>query len=388
MVIMKTNTVNTCEKEIRPKMFQYSSGVTLVELLIASALSITILGGMLHLMEGTKITSRLNESLSSIHLTGHYTLDTLRHALKYRGFEGCKRPVSLDPTQESLIDWNEGAEFTSITSSNFPLTNVAQSSLRGHEVDANGVWSPEPNADLVTLRDSVTPSPRPNSDVISVYYVSSDAVPLNTDMTVLSDNLQINDATLTFAQNDQVLIGDCSRSDIFEISNAPGSSLPITLEHADSVNASENLSYLFQTNAELRLAYVDTYYVGDTGRETENGDTVYALYRFRNGSSTEIVEGVENLQLLYGEELATGNVRYLTADDENLNMRVVSRIELGMLIYHQSHITQTDDTRSYALPGETILAPDDALPASTATHLGGRYLRKVFTETIHMLNRS
>lgn len=360
------------------------SGLTLVELMIASSLSIAILGGMLHLMEGTRYTSRLNDSLSSIHLTGHYGLDLMRTSLKYRGFEGCKRPVSVDPRQEDFIDWEEGAEYTTNVSTSFVINDVARDSLRGFEVDESGGWSPSVPPDLQPLQEGGNPQPIPNSDVVSVYYVTRQSVRPSVDMASLDENIRISDNSMSFSKGDTVFIGDCTRSNLFTITNMPGSNFPISLEHADSSNATEELTYLFNTTSDVRIAYVDTFYVGDTGRKTENNDPVYALYRYRNGESVEIIEGVENLQVMYGQELSTGNVRFLTADEASLNMRLVSVVQVGMLIYHQSSVLDTEDDSTYGLPGQDIVGTG----SEGVSHLGGRYMRRVFTETIHMLNRS
>lgn len=383
---MSANKKNRLEAHQLSAFSMTQTGVTLVELLIASVLSIAILAGMLQLMEGTKVTAKLNDSLSNIQLTGHYSLDILRNAIKYRGFEGCRRPVSMDPWQESKINWDEGAEFTNIVASGFPLENVAKSSLRGYEVSAGGGWSPAPDDDLIPLRDSVEPAPRPNSDIVSVYYASSESVNLTTDMATTSDALQVADDSLTFEQGDFVLIGDCMSSNIFSVSNAPGSSFPITIEHADTVNDSESLTNTYDIKASIRKVFIDTFYVGDTGRKTSMGDPIYALYRFRDGETTEMIEGIESLQIVYGEELSNGNIRYLSANDPGLNMRIVQSLQIGLLVYHHSSVTPDDDVKSYDVVGTQISPPSDANAA--VTHLGGLYLRKIFTESVHMLNRS
>ena len=94
-----------------------------------------------------------------------------------------------------------------------------------------------------------------------------------------------------------------------------------------------------------------------------------------------MVEGIEFLKILYGEELSNGNQRFLAASDATLNMRRVVAIQVGLLVKSMSTTTVSEDTHDYLLPG-VMVGPNGALQ-----HDGGKYLRKAFNATVQMRNK-
>jgi len=133
-----------------------------------------------------------------------------------------------------------------------------------------------------------------------------------------------------------------------------------------------------------------TYFVADTGRTTDSGAVVYALYvREFNGTPQELLEGVESLQIQYGQQLASGNIRYVSAntlqgatyaDTAKAFTEVVS-LRIGVLAQSYEQVSQQDDTNTYVLPGASISN------AGTGAHAGDKALRKAFITTIKLRNR-
>ena len=73
-----------------------------------------------------------------------------------------------------------------------------------------------------------------------------------------------------------------------------------------------------------------------------------------------IVQGAENLQLLYGEDTnntddATNATKYVTAGNV-VNWNNVVSVRLGFLVNSQSDIATTDDAVNYDLQGQTQIA--------------------------------
>jgi len=73
-----------------------------------------------------------------------------------------------------------------------------------------------------------------------------------------------------------------------------------------------------------------------------------------------IVQGVENMQLLYGEDTnaidgETNATKYVTAGNVT-NWNMVVSVRIGLLVSSQDVIATTDDTVSYELLGQTTVA--------------------------------
>lgn len=359
-------------------------GFSLIELMVAGALGTFILAGMIQVLSSAKDTFLIGSALTEIQEGGHFALSAIATPLRYRGFQGCLLPASLNNSDEENLNW-DNATYTVPVANDFPSDNIARTNLRGFSVDSDGTWWPEPsveatNTDIIDLRNGIDGiTPREGSDVISVQYASPDSLSLAENMAGRSAPLVITDTTFSLRENDLVYIGDCSIGDVFRVSNEVSDTPPFSIEHDSSHNSTNNLRRAYQTDATIRLFRSDTYFVADSGRNNEIGDDVYSLFRLSaNGDVDEIAEGVEYIKALYGEQIGSGNIRFLPASDADLNMRRVISIELGIIVKSLQPALKQSDTRHYVLPGATI---------SATQHGGGNYLRKVFNTTVQMRNK-
>jgi len=98
-----------------------------------------------------------------------------------------------------------------------------------------------------------------------------------------------------------------------------------------------------------------------------------------------LVEGVEKLQILYGERLLNGRTRYLPADDVNLNMNRVASVQIGLLIGSIDQIANSADTRSYQVADQIVGPPGGNTPVK---HAGDRQMRAAFNTTVRLRNRN
>ncbi len=372
---MKTRAIMDSHYKICCK----NEGMTILEVVIALSLSTFVLAGMLQIMTGTQQTQRLESSITEIQENGRYAVEALSRSLRYRGYLGC------------LLPRGDHVDAINLAATSFPYTDISRTSLRGFEVSSSGVWGPDPgtnayNSDMVALKNGANgnPTPRPGSDVVSVQYASPTELTLDSDMVSPDSDIITSDTAINLNQNDVLLVHTCDVGDIFRVSNSPETSPPFTISHKNTHNSSDDLSdlYLSDNRTRIREFRTETYYVADAGRETPTGDKVYALFRLdMSGAVQELVEGVEYLQVMYGEELSTGNIRYVSADESTLDMRRVVSIQLGLLLSSTSESLNEIDYETYELPGETIGY------STTISHLGGKYFRKVFSSTVQLRNK-
>ncbi len=95
-----------------------------------------------------------------------------------------------------------------------------------------------------------------------------------------------------------------------------------------------------------------------------------------------MIEGVEYLQITYGEQLTNGNIRYVSASDASLNMNNVISMRVALLIQSFEPVLDEPDTAQYRVLNETI---DSA--GTNYTHNGDLTLRRVFRTTAILRNR-
>lgn len=347
-------------------------GLSLVELIIALALSTTLILGIFTVYMDSNQTSRLGTSLARIQESGRIATDVMARDMRMVGFQGCADPD--DVTMNVIAD-------------NPPTSDFFQTTLRGWEV-TDGTWADGTEFDGTTIESGALVG----SDVLAVQRGESVEIEIDGKVEPPNANIKVTGPDVgLFSQNDLVLISDCEAADLFRISSKPSSD---TWAHAQNVNSSNFLSQGYTESARIMRFSASVYFVADTGRDDAQGNDIRALYRATNNllnSATptfqidEIVEGVESLQIEYGELLATDNIRYTTADNVG-DMAGVLAVRVGMLISDTDQVRDTGDTADYALPGETIEAATGA-GAGAVTHLEDGRLRRSFISTVMLRNR-
>ncbi|GHD48535.1 type IV pilus assembly protein PilW [Marinobacter persicus] len=347
--------------------YRNERGLSLVELMIALALSSALILGIFTVYIDSSQTSRMSTALARIQESARIATDVMARDMRMVGFQGCADPNSVT---------------MNIIANNPPTTDFFESTLRGWEVtDSN--WAGGTEFDDEPIESSAVIG----SDVIVVQRGDTMEIELTGNMSANNANIQVaGDDIDMFSQNDIVMISDCEAADLFRISSNPSSG---TWAHANNVNTTNRLGQAYQSSARIMRFSSSAYFVADTGRDDARGGDIFALYRQVNNldgtalAPQEIVEGVENLQIEYGERLPSGNIRFRPADQVD-DMGVVVALRLGMLISHSDPVRDDVDSSDYSLPGQIITASSSG---GTVTHPEDNRLRRTFTTTITLRNR-
>lgn len=326
-----------------------TGGFSLVEIMVALTLSLLLLGAILQIFISAKASYRMNSGLARVQETGRFATEILAGDIRMAGYQGC---MTLDQITPNVIVKNPPSELLLYDPANI---------LRGQNNLASGN----------TLGAIV------GSDSLSILRASPTAAHLTGNMSADNANIQIDGNPAGFEANDILMITDCADADIFRASSVSNSTNTVTIAHASNVNTSNRLSKAYQDDARLMAFESATYFVRDTNRDNEVGDPIYGLYRQPlNGTPVELVAGVEDMQVLYGEDTnADGSVDSYANAGAVADFTNVLSIRLALLVSSVAPATTQADTATYPLLDET------ADPAD------GRYLRKVFTLTATTRNR-
>ncbi len=346
-------------------------GLSLVEIMIALALSAMVIAGTLNVVASVKESQKLNDALGESQESGRIALSLLTDAITQSGYYGCLQPLSYTPQEDALLDWNNLQDFYIWPVAVFASNNLSKTSLRGFAVDAIGVWSPDPAAN--TLHDDVKALKtltKPNTDVINVQFASVASVSLTEDMPEEDSSADVKvEPGLGITQSSYVIIGDCTQADLFKVTNLPVPNVsPMVLKHEatdPNTNHIPNLRNVYKkSTAQVRLFHNDTYYVADTGRQDSLGQPISSLMRMNiDGRRDEVIEGVDALKIAYGQQ-EDGSLQYLTADMPAFNARKVSQIQISVSIKTLKNSAKAESDNN------------------------GPYLKKEFKRTIQIRNRS
>ena len=148
-----------------------------------------------------------------------------------------------------------------------------------------------------------------------------------------------------------LLISDCNSADMFKVSSITGSG-PYTIAHATTSNTSASFLSAYNTDAQLMTYTQTTFFIGNTGRINLQGAAIPALFRTTMaGTTEELVEGVENMQITYGLDADNNQTAdsYVTAAGVSAtNWHNVVSLRLDLLVNSVDGVSPTPVAYNYA----------------------------------------
>lgn len=354
-------------------------GYSVIELMVASVIGLFVLSAAVTVFTGNKSSHDLSTGMARLQESGRVALDILSNDLRLTGYQGC----------------TNGTKVPDVIASVAPRINLPVEALWGGEY--NGGWTPGIHADL----SAISNSPKAGTDVIYVQHGSGRNTMLTTSMASANGPIELANNPDQLAAGDLVMISNCSNSDIFRATSvsSPSSSGAVTVGFAagtSNTRSTLNHAYTVDTTNPIadpmRVMRFEShaYFVGDSGRNDSNGDDIFSLYILDTSAGTtpyvpvELVEGVENMQIMYGERLASDQIRYLPAGTPGLDINNVVSIQIGILMTSIDEVVSEEDNRTYLLADVQVGPPSSS---NTVKHSGGKRMRAAFNTTIQLRNR-
>ncbi len=364
-----------------------SHGFTIVEMMVALVLGVIVLAGISQVFMKTKRASAFQDELARMQENSRYAIQLLNKEIRNAGYLGCRHASNIDAayldTGATYFDnfslAVEGYEANGTSPGN-PFT--IGSTTAGWE-GGNGTESTLPS----TLN---SPQLVPGSDIIIIRYAYGSGLTLaqdkqnNNEVQVTNISQETNgcnggasDGFSGLCVDDLVIISDCERAHSFQIDNlALDGSGVLTVRDASGDNwVGENDSAIPFTVADSSLFGART--VAFFIKNNDATPAIPSLYRkVGNGNAQEMVEGVENMQIAYGEDTNSDGVpdRYLAAHQVTDFSYVISiQISLMLRTIRESS-RRTPSARTLSMLSADVVTPAD------------RHHRQVFTTIIQLRN--
>lgn len=331
------------------QIYHYSKsqyGFSLIEIMVAMTLGLILLLGVTSLIATNNTTYRLTDNMGRVQENARFLQNTLNTDLRMIGYKGCA-------TRQNIAITN-----TLNNSSNLAY-NFSDSGLVGYD----NISATLPN-ELSTFF-SGDPHPLQGSDLVILRSPHGDdiAIAANNDAAQL---FAVSAASSAFSTGDIVMVSDCKKARIFQITNLTtnAQSGKVNIVHSKSGNVSPGNSIAswgppasdesFGTSAHL-VAYSTTAYFIANDPATGN-PTLYKKVNAKAASA--LISGVYGFQIRYGEDTngdGQVNVYHSATDVSSWNNVIAIRIEtiLGSddaglvtkpqtLSFNQSTFTATD----------------------------------------------
>jgi type IV pilus assembly protein PilW len=309
-----------------------AAGFSLIELMIALLIGTLLLIGLVQVFGASRSAYQLSQGIARSQENARFGLDFLSRDLRMAGHAGCVNDQSLlaeaggtvtGGNIRSLFMTNAQRAANDVSALPFPLR--FDMALQGFEangtspgdavalatvpgVGAAADWTPALPAELAAL------SPIAGSDIVVLRYLSPEHAPVSGLTVAASSTINYPAATGAVATggNGLYALADCGGASVFQASAAPsGTGMTVAVgglnqSELGAVSGHDGAITYKAGGATLYRAESIAYYVA------LNAQNVPALFRARWGAAPggaalsvtteELVEGVESLQLLYGED--------------------------------------------------------------------------------------
>lgn len=344
-------------------------GLSLIELMIAMLIGLFLISGVVKVFVDSKRTYVFQQALARIQENGRIAMEFLGRDIRMAGYTGCA-----------------GGEFSSIT-------NTLNNSTALNYDFSRGVRGYDVGTSVPTDLAGLNPAPLPNTDVLVLKGPIGDGVKVlknnssaqlfaqvvTTEVGACADN---TDRVSGICRGDILMVADCTKARIFQAGNiqttgsCPGANCELNITHPASGTpgnaisswggASANAAEQFGVDSEIIKMNTVFYYIanGASGQP--------ALWQaIVPGTAQEILEGVENMQLLYGRDTGTDLVPdsydTATAVTSASAWDKVGAVRVQLLV--RSDEAVTDQVQPFNFNGQSVTPTD-------------RRLRHVFVSTV------
>jgi len=381
------------------------AGLSLVELMIAMVIGLVVMLAVVQVFAASRETYRLSEGLARVQENSRFAMDTLQRELRMAGHFGCvndqahniQNPGTLQSTLNAAthpsLDFNQSIQGYEATNTE-PGTSVT---LAATPSVGGTAYSPTLPAEIA----AALPNRVDGSDIVSLRYLMPDGVPV-TSVGGTSQRPVFNfDASRLNVLRSGVTtpglygIADCLSATVFQARTVDGGVANVAFGDAPN-NTSLFTSVYKEGQTVLYRAESIVFYVGYDATTAQS-----SLYRVRfsanpngalvAGAPEALVEGVENLQLLYGQDRqlsttsptgyidrqGTATQVHASLTDKAAAWRRVGAVQLGMVVSSPDRASarQADGAAAMTTMGVTFTAPTD-----------GR-MRAVYQTTVALRNR-
>jgi len=260
-------------------------GYSLLEVMLALALGAVLTTGVLALFSGNARTSDVVAGHAQLQDGARYALEFIARRVRAAGYFGCG--LGLQPRAADA------------TVPLFPAHHAAVG-VAGHEGLAGGTWTPAlPN--WPARGGAVVPE----TDVLVVNYMEQPVRRLARRLDPLGTPVVARVDSAAFAIGDVIMVSDCLRTAAFRLTGMTRVGDGLALHGAAGGRPFEHSAGAYGASAGVGVLRTTALFIAPSRYGDRSGGNPSALWQWSPGQApAELVVGIEDMQLLFGVELA------------------------------------------------------------------------------------
>jgi len=263
-------------------------GLTLVEMMIAITIGLVVVLAVGSIYIGSRGTYKANDAASEVDSNGRYAIQLLSQAIRGAGYVGCMGNITK--MKNTLVQ--DGYVFS------------YDNAVNGSDNTGAGAWSPALDSSISAQ------APLVDADTITVRAAQSTGASVTTPfMPTTAAALHIATGNGLKA-GDVVVVSDCNSSAALQISaGTPNTSG--TLVHGTGAgspgNSTADLGKIYKSDAQVFSLATTSFFLKNNAANPAQ-PSLYRLVNYPSSPPEELVEGIEDMQIQYGNDTDNNGV--------------------------------------------------------------------------------
>ena len=365
-------------------------GLSLIEILLAMSMGAALLAGIAQVVMGMRMSERTESALSEIQEAGRFAIMFLSDDLLQTGYTGCSSSIDPAYLQNTLsgtpVYFNPQKRIQGWDATAAPTNDMSLATP-----EATNVMPRQWNSGDAVFAELPTFDALPGSDIVRIWGASDVLAPETTSMQGRISSLDNSARTMAvsdvvFSDYEIFMVSDCFNAawvQACDVTPAGANNSVVTFESLNPAcltTPGVQIGISLEEDANAYRLTGNTYYVSPRDdvagsppvlymRPTEAGGVM--------GNPLPLVEGVSNIQFMYGENTDQSKGReadiFVPADQVSDWTDVVS-IRISLLVQSRED-NLIGSPQAYTFNGSAYI-PND------------KRIRKEFTTTVNLRNRS
>jgi type IV pilus assembly protein PilW len=375
---------------------KYERGFSLTELMVAIVIGLVILAGVSSVMVSSKKTYTAQDSLARLQENARATMLILTQDMRNIGYWGC------NPDKDNV---HNALKSSASIGASFWFGKPLEGA------DAAGNLLPSG----ITISSMLGVTPKAGTDLIMIRGLDTgDAFSLDGPMNSQSASLKVKEQA-PFKSGEVLVVTDCNSADIFQVTNVnTGGGFDNLIHNSGGSTTPGNasgqggkLSKPYGDDAKVMRYKAHTYFIapGASGEPSLWRQTLSSTGSNFVPTNQELVEGIENLQILYGldtdgDNLPNNFVKAATLGTNTANWENVVSIRFGIIARALANLDTRKvrtaatasqlDTRALDIDGDGVYDFTGTETSTTTidgeTVLDRQYQRRMFRTTVLLRN--